>query len=415
MKTKALSNKYGFAKKVLGVIGTKGFIYIWSSISSVFFARILGPQNKGVLAIVISIYSVGIQFANLGIHSASIYYISKDKKNINYALGNAMLLVFLSVLGSAVGLFFCIHLKLFNLSNTLLIISFLMIPIGLFNLMQKNIMVAADYIKQFNVTEIIDNMLVFFMALIASAFIKITVINVAMLSLVAAAVVTVYSIFVISKLRCRPVISIKSFKEYFVFGIQAYLSCLTTWLVLKADIFMLDYYMDDYSVGIYSLAVSIGEIVFMISNSVSLILFPHLGTLAGTEQKKNFIAETYKVMVPLLLAIVTAIFIVAKKFIVLLYGEEYYDSATLLRLLLPGIFFWALSQFFYSFFSAENNLKMTIVVPSIGFIINFLLNYFLIPAMGTHGAAIASSIAYGFCFAGMLFAYKRYLSTKQII
>ena len=186
-----------------------------------------------------------------------------------------------------------------------------------------------------------------------------------------------------------------------------------SFLVLKADVFMLNYYMDKYNVGIYSLAVGMGEMVFMLSSSVSLLLFPHLGTLNGTKQRKMFIEKVYKIMIPISLTIILLMFIMAKVVILLMYGKEYYEAVLLLRLILPGILFWSLSQYLYSFFSAENHLIETIVVPAVGFLLNIFLNYILIPLIGAKGAAISSSITYGFCLWGMILSYVNYLKRVE--
>lgn len=402
-----------FAKNILNILGTKIFIYIWSFAGSVYLARVLGPEKKGILALVISIYSIGIQLSNLGLHSSNTYYISKDKNNIRYALGNSLIITFITFIFSIVSLLICTKFKIFHLNSILLFVSFLMIPIGIFVLLQKNIILAFGEVKQYNILEIIDNVVVFLLVLIFSIFLKVNIECVSICYLLGALITGGYSLYTISKMRFIPLVSIEKFKMYLPYGIQAYISCLMSFLVLKADIFMLNYYMDEYSIGVYSLAVGIGEMVFLISSSVSLLLFPHLGTLTDTNQRKLFVEKVYKVMVPVSFAIILIMFVMAKVIILLMYGEEYYDAVLLLRLILPGILFWSLSQYLYSFFSAENHLIETIIVPSAGFIINIVLNYLLIPQIGARGTAISSSITYGFCFLGMILSYIKYLNNRR--
>ncbi len=397
-----------FWKNALNIFGTKIYIYIWSIASSIYFARVLGPDGKGLLTVVISIYSVGIQLGNLGLHSSNTYYISKDKNNTKYALGNSIIASSFSFFIAILGLIVCKKIEIFNLNNVLLITSFLMIPLGIFSLMQKNIILAIGQIKQYNILEIIDSGIVFLLVLVSSFFFNVNIEGVVICYFLGSIITVIYSVYIIIKLNYLPTISLEKLKKYMPFGVKAYVSCGMSFLVLKADIFMLNHYMDEYNIGIYSLAVGIGEMVFMVSASVSLILFPHLGTIADTKQRKAFMKKIYKVMGPISAAIIILMFIMAKWIIELMYGIEYYDAILLLRLILPGILCWSLSQYLYSFFSAENSLKSTIVVPCIGFVTNILLNYFLIPEIGTCGAAISSSITYGFCLIGMVIAYKMY-------
>lgn len=402
-----------FAKNLLNVLGTKIFIYIWTLGGSVFIARILGPEKKGELALVISIYSIGIQILNIGLHSSNTYYISQDKNNTKYALGNSLIITLFTLCLSGVGFFICRKIGIFHLNNILLFVSFIMIPVGIFVLMQKNIILAFGAVKQYNILEIIDNGIVFLLAIMLSLFFKINIEDISICYLLGAMITGGYSLYIVKKMQLVPAVSTEKLRTYLPYGIQAYISCLMSFLVLKADVFMLNYYMDKYNVGIYSLAVGMGEMVFMLSSSVSLLLFPHLGTLNGTKQRKMFIEKVYKIMIPISLTIILLMFIMAKVVILLMYGKEYYEAVLLLRLILPGILFWSLSQYLYSFFSAENHLIETIVVPAVGFLLNIFLNYILIPLIGAKGAAISSSITYGFCLWGMILSYVNYLKRVE--
>ena len=136
-----------FAKNLLNVLGTKIFIYIWTLGGSVFIARILGPEKKGELALVISIYSIGIQILNMGLHSSNTYYISQDKNNTKYALGNSLIITLFTLCLSGVGFFICRKIGIFHLNNILLFVSFIMIPVGIFVMMHGSRGVGSSFIN----------------------------------------------------------------------------------------------------------------------------------------------------------------------------------------------------------------------------------------------------------------------------
>jgi len=49
--------------------------------SSVIIARVLGPKGKGVYSLVILLPTLLITFTNIGISSASIFYIGQKKND----------------------------------------------------------------------------------------------------------------------------------------------------------------------------------------------------------------------------------------------------------------------------------------------------------------------------------------------
>ena len=58
-------------KRVLETFSTRIFLIILSLITSVFVARTLGPEGRGLYAIALTIGMLGVQFSNLGLHSSN--------------------------------------------------------------------------------------------------------------------------------------------------------------------------------------------------------------------------------------------------------------------------------------------------------------------------------------------------------
>lgn len=405
-----MKKKQLFWKDVSSVFGIKVIIYILSFFSSVFIARILGPEGKGVLAIVTSIYTVGIQLLNFGMHSANTYYISKNKQNVKKSIGNNLIIVVISVLLCSV-VFVVINIGgMFDeLDICLLLIAFLLIPIVLLTLLQKNIFIAISKIGVYNQIELLECVLYPILVFIVALNLQIYVKQVVICLLLAELIVAILSIT-----QCRKIgieVSVDYFKKLIIYGFKAYLSCLASYLVLKADIFMLDYFLNSKEVGYYSLSSSLAEMIYMVSSSVSLILFPHLGTVQTTLEKVTFIKKVNKVMIPIMMSLVLIALCVSSFIIPFLYGEAYTSSILPFNILQIGTFFWAMSSYYYSFFASLNLFKITIIAPTIGLVVNIILNIFLIPLMGIAGAAISSMICYILCFIIMVSYYNIFKKT----
>lgn len=405
-----------FLSNVLKIFNFKIIIYLISLVSSVYIARILEPAGKGELAIVTTIFGVGIQLGNLGIHSANTYYTSKNKREMGKCVGNSIIIV--SIVSVVCFIIYCVLFlcqDILKISHFLLTIAFLLIPINLFNMLLENHFLAGEEIYKYNLVSIIENVSPFILLLLAS-FVVAPNVNVVVFTMLMGALCVVVCGFLLLKrtFSLKVKISWDYFTHVMPFGIKSYISCLMAYLVLKSDIFMLNYYVDQTQIGLYSLASNLGEMFFLISSSVSLILFPKLSIIKERNEKNNFIKKVCRIMVPLMIVSVIVVFVVADYAVVLLYGIAYRKSAELLRILLPGILFWSTSQYFYSYFSSENKFLPTIIMPMVGFIANIGLNYVWIRECGAIGAAYASTISYGVCCIGMILWFAMYVRKDKI-
>lgn len=81
-------------------------------------------------------------------------------------------------------------------------------------------------------------------------------------------------------------------------------------------------------------------------------------------------------------------------FMPLLFGEDFAEAATPMRLLTPFIFFYSISRVYSGILDYRGRAwrRCGYLVLSVG--LNFALNLLLIPKMGANGAAIATSLAY---------------------
>lgn len=404
-----------FMKDVGSVFSIKVVVYVIGFLTSIYLARTLGPAGKGKLAVIISVYSIILQFGNMGLHTAHVYYIAKDRSRAAQCEGN---IIFLTVVSAVLVLAAIVYLMINGGSSGLesysLIIALLLVPVNLFIMLQENLFIAVGQIRHYNIMELLNNGLYIAFVIGASLFLPVNAELVAAGMLAGAAVIIVYSIVVYFKYIEKSVkLSLRFLKEILPYGMKSYLACLATYLVLKIDVLMIKYFLDEYEVGIYSLATSLVELTFMVSSSIALLLFPRLGSLSRFEEKKKMLKQVYIATIPVMLAIYLAMGIGIRYVIVILYGTQYIDAIGIIRMLLPGAFFWSSSQYIFNFLATENKFLSSIIVPVITLILNIATNYYLIPVMGIMGAAAASTISYGVCFAGMLASLIFYIKRKE--
>ncbi len=136
--------------------------------------------------------------------------------------------------------------------------------------------------------------------------------------------------------------------------------------------------------GIYSMSYKIPTILMVVQN-----IFAQAWQISAVKEyekkkeKEQFFSIIYK-MYNLLMVLGTAILIITTKILArFLYGNEFYEAWRCVPILLLSIVFGALSGFIGTVFSATKDSKAYARTTIIGATTNIILNFILIPLMGT--------------------------------
>lgn len=408
MSEKKTRFRYEAAQVLVGKIA----ILAASMVSSIYFSRMLQAQGKGELAVVTAITGIFAQFSNLGLHSAHTYYVSKDRSLQGKAEGNILILFVITLLVAAASYpVLVLNQALVKIPPYLTAMALMGFVVSLSLLMQENLFLAIGDLREYNVLQILGILLNIVLAVIASIWLKVDVYLVATLYAITPALVLAFSWF--DRNMVRPKVSLPFFFRVMPYGMGSYVSCLTTYLLLRTDILMLNYFLEKTEVGLYSQAVALSDMLYMFSSSVSAVLFPKLASFETVEQKAAMMGRVMKVMTPVILAAAAGLGVFARIIVLLLYGDGYLGAVPLVRALLISSVAWGLSGFAFNFFASESKFSEAIFVPLIGCILNIGMNYFLIPKMHNMGAAIASDVSYVFVAVVMFCCVHRYIGKAK--
>jgi O-antigen/teichoic acid export membrane protein len=158
------------------------------------------------------------------------------------------------------------------------------------------------------------------------------------------------------------------------------------------DTFMLMALSTVGSVGLFSAAYRVIQMVNVVPFTLSVPLFPMLSRVALESHDKaiNLYNRAQKIFVLLGLPIGLWIFLLAPQLIVLLFGEGYEAAGTTLRIMgLVALMLFMNSLFVY-LFSALGKQKFYMTSIAISLLCNILLDVILIPLWDIEGAAIAT-------------------------
>lgn len=177
------------------------------------------------------------------------------------------------------------------------------------------------------------------------------------------------------------------------FAIPAYGANLVQFLNYRLDVFFVASYRGTADVGIYTLAVSLAQMLWLFSAAAGQALLPHVAVHGGPGT-----ATTAAVAARLALwasvAGACGLALVGWVAVPLLYGAAFVAAVGALYWLLPGVAFFAVANVLGSYIAGVGKPQLNMLVAAIGLVITVVGDLVLIPRLGIAGAAIASSVSY---------------------
>jgi len=187
----------------------------------------------------------------------------------------------------------------------------------------------------------------------------------------------------------------KDFVEYLKFGFLPMIALLLTTLNYRIDIVMLRATpsVTYAEIGLYSVGVGLAEKVFLIPNSVKEILLSKLAN--GTSSKE--VCKTIRICYPICLMATVGLILLGQPFINIFYGDEYSGAYLTTVISVLGTVFMIFFKMISTYNIVNGKQKVNLILLAVAVVVNVVLNFILIPKMGTNGAALASDISYFLC------------------
>jgi O-antigen/teichoic acid export membrane protein len=180
-------------------------------------------------------------------------------------------------------------------------------------------------------------------------------------------------------------------------------------IYMKIDQVMLKEMLDAKAVGVYAAAVKLCEAWYFVPSVITASLFP---VIISSKQKSDTLYQQrmqklYDLMVWVSVTVAIPTTFLADWVIVILYGNDFEASATVLRIYIWAGVFTFLGVASFKWLVTENLQRYSFYVLAIGAIINIGSNLLLVPIYGINGAAVATFISYGIgSYAGLAFFKK---------
>jgi O-antigen/teichoic acid export membrane protein len=185
-------------------------------------------------------------------------------------------------------------------------------------------------------------------------------------------------------------------KSIFNYGKYAFGTSLSAILFNTVDQMMLGSMINPASAAVYNIAVRILNLIEIPTGAVATIVFPQSSKRVETEglaAVKYLYEKSVGTILAILLPPLILIYCFSDLVIFLLAGEQYADSANLLRITLLIAIFMPFGRQFGVILDSIGKTETTFYTVLISTVLNLSLNYFLIREIGVKGAAYATLIA----------------------
>jgi O-antigen/teichoic acid export membrane protein len=409
--------KRSFINDFMAIGLSKIGIIIFSLLTSVITARVLGPEKNGIISSILVYPSILLSLGSLGISQSTTYLLGKSvypEVKLKKAITQLWLMT------SIISIVTCLVLmKILSNANYLYILFVLIpVPFVLFNTYNSGIFLGKNDINEYNKINWMPAAVIFLFTLLFLLLFNFGIYGYLM-ALIAGPVSV--SLFLLYK---------KKFIKYFSFdfdwiviksllrlGMIYSLSLFISNLNYKFDLIMLEKLSTQFETGIYAKGANITEFLWQIPMLLSTIVFSKSATSKNRREFSLKVVQLLRITFIFILIGAIILWKLSDFVIMWLFGIEYLKSIQVLNYLLPGVVLLTIFKVLNMDAAGKGKPWLAIYAMTPGLIINIGLNFYFIPIYGSLGAAISSSISYGLSSVIFIMIYSRTfgLSMRKIL
>lgn len=408
-------------KNILGTYGLQILNVFFSFFMSIAIARILGASERGELVIFITSTSFMSTLMEFCLGTAITYFVAAGKFPIEQTFTTIIYWTFFVLIITTFVIFISpflnIHQLLFGQKNAdlNLKVNFTIITtLSVFNTLLIAFFYAKKLFKLINFltlgTLILTSLTYLLLWLLGNyKGYKFSAETIVFTTTVILSIKTiVLFLFYTKYIAIKPApnsLNLLSLKKLFTLSIVIYIANIVQFLSYRMDFWFVNYYSGIKALGIYSLAVNLAQLFWMLPNSVGVVLFPNI---ASMDSKKALDYTQMLCRIVFSTTILLGIFggTTLAFLIPYIYGIEFSSATKLFFILLIGILPFSIKIIIASYYGGVNKIKFDMIGSIFGFIICLIFDVILIPKYGSIGAAIATVFAYSANTIFMITSFK---------
>ena len=375
----------------------KGFKITVGIVIVGLIAKHLGPSDYGKYIYYYSIIGLLGPISSLGIESYTVKFLVEKKYNQQQIIGSSFII---RVISSAVIIFLSyIILSLLNFENIDLYILIISITFlysfhygnYFFQSLNKNKFTAAVNFTSFILISLIRVLFVVYQFDFKSFVYLVVLENIFLAA------------FFVLTTKIKGGISLFSLKydwniikDLILNSLPLGLSLISVMIYMKIDRFMIIGILNDKSLASYDAAARISETSYFIAAFISQTFFPLIikSHIKSNSEFKAACTALFSILIYAGIIIGMTLFFFSKFLILLIYGPEYSDAISVLKIFSFNLFFAYLNYGNIKWFIATNRQMQAFYRSLLAMILNIAGNVILLPTFGIDGAAYATCVSY---------------------
>jgi O-antigen/teichoic acid export membrane protein len=387
-------------RNILTTLSARVIVMGLALVSSMVLARGLGPEGRGLFALVLLLPELAKTFALLGFEQANAVYAGLEPGGRRALAWQSV--VTAAVVGSLIALGSVCYVALGAPGfETLLrgpiwlyVLPLALVPGRLLAEYWSAVLRGMNRIFLLNLVEVGARVGSLVLMLVCVVVLGAGVAG----AVWADAIMAVGLVLVLAALLAhtgalgRPSFDRPLWKRTAGFALPAHFANVMSYLNYRIDQFVIALLLPPEQLAFYVIAVEIAERLWIIPGAISTALLPHL-----TNSPKRDPALAAAIARHAILWTAAGCLVVcalAGVAVELVYSSDFAETTAPLRWLLPGIFTLTVGKVLVAELLARKKIRFTLWLSLIAAAVNVAANFLLIPRLGLTGAALASSVSY---------------------
>ena len=365
--------------------------------TSIVVARTLGPEGKGLISFLGYVLFVATSLAALGLQPAAIQHLGKGRYPASVVAGTQIILGLLAGIVCAVGCLLVLPLfaEQMQLAGWLLPLFLPVVVLALQRLNLSGILIGLGEIRLNNWIQA-TTPAAWMIGAIAVLWLGRGGAPAGAVAWMAAQAIAPALTLAWILRRTPP--TWRSLadcaRSSLRFGAEAYLANLVWTVLIRSGGIILAYLSGAAMVGIYSIAILMGEALWYLPRSLTTALNPRVA--AGTQAEAMHLSlRAARTALWLVIAVSAFLMLFGRLIITLVFGDAFAGSFPPLALLLPGIVAGSIASPIALYFTqSKGRPRVNAGAAALGLVLSLVLDLLWIPPFGANGAAAALSLSY---------------------
>lgn len=378
--------------------------------SSVLLARVLGPADRGLLALMISASTVALAVAAVGQPAAVTYYASRRDARPAAIVGNVVLQALIIAL-VVVPLTFVLHRPIADAlgrgqGGMVWLLAAALVPITFLDWTTSNQLLGMLRFGAFNAIKFVAGVGYTLAVVLLLSVFHTGVVG----GLIATAVASLIAIVGCAPLvsgRRRPSVDAQLMRGMLQYGWKAQVGVVFQMVNYRLDVIVMQLFRPLYQVGYYVIAQTVAEFVITIATGFQSSLLPLVAHYEGQDRQRAVTTTTLRHF-----GILSGIAVLGNAFagsaiIYFVYGPRFQAAVAPMLALLPGIWFLGIGLVVQSDLGGRGQPGLSSKLSAMAAAVTVALDVVLIPPLGVMGGALASVAAYTTFGIASLLALRR--------